>query len=86
MLRSVARTSDLAVILALIVTLATGCRGQVVEPTAPSVEAKSIAVVEAVPPEQPFVLEDGFELLVFSDFESFAAEANTWSATADGLK
>ncbi len=72
--------------LALIVTLATGCRGQVVEPISPSVETKPVAVVEAVPPEQPFVLEDGFESLVFSDFESFAAEANTWSATADGLK
>ena len=86
MLRSAGRTSCLSWMFALTITLAIGCRGQVVEPTAPSVEAKSIAVVEAVPPEQPFVLEDGFELLVFSDFESFAAEANTWSATADGLK
>ena len=90
MLRSVARTSCLSWMFALTITFAIGCRGQVAEPTQPSTspaaEVKPVAAVEAAPLEQPFVLEDGFDSLAFTDFEAFAAEAGTWSATADGLK
>ena len=90
MLRSVARTSCLSWMFALTITFAIGCRGQVAEPTKPSTspaaEVQPVAAVEVPPPEPPFVLEDGFDSLAFTAFEAFAAEAGTWSATADGLK
>ena len=41
---------------------------------------------EAVTSEPPFHLEEGFESLVFADFEAFSAEANTWAVTEEGLK
>lgn len=37
-------------------------------------------------PDSPFVLEDGFTPLSFSDFESFQAEPETWTPTDDGIR
>ena len=66
-----------------------GCRGEVAAPVdAPppnSTGKPSVVVDEVTPPESPFQLEDGFELLKLSDFHSFGTEADTWSATDDGI-
>jgi hypothetical protein len=40
---------------------------------------------ESPEPEPPFVLEDGFRLLTFADFEPFEAQPETWTATEEGL-
>lgn len=37
-------------------------------------------------PDTPFVLEEGFTLLSFGDFEAFQADPETWSATDDGIR
>lgn len=37
-------------------------------------------------PETPFTLEDGFTALTLDDFETFAAEPETWTATDGGFR
>lgn len=41
---------------------------------------------EPAKPEPPFHLEERFEMLSFSDFEAFGAEAGTWEGTDEGVK
>jgi hypothetical protein len=58
---------------------------QPVEPT-PSVASKNaLPAAEPSHDESPFELEPRFELLTRDDFEAFAAEPETWVATADGI-
>lgn len=52
-------------------------------------EAANDEAAATEPPQEPdtsFVLEAGFTLLSFGDFEAFQAEPETWSATDDGLR
>lgn len=72
----------------VLVALSVGCRQ---EPPAPALNdsgGTSTAGVahKAVTAEPPFHLEEGFEPLAFADFEAFDAGADTWAATAEGLK
>jgi Domain of Unknown Function (DUF1080) len=74
---------------AFAVTLSVGCKAEVATPqptvsTLPAATAP-IAPAETARPEQPFVLEEGFESLAFPDFEAFAAQPETWSSTAEGI-
>lgn len=75
---------------AFLLILLTGCGGNVaapVETAPPNATGKpAVAVTKASPPEKPFQLEDGFELLKLADFDAFGAEADTWSAADEGLK
>ncbi len=90
MLRSAVRRSRQTWPFLLSVTLVIGCGGSVAGPAkpvaSPAVVAHPVVAVEAAPPASPFVLEEGFDTLTFADFEAFAAEADTWSATAEGLQ
>ena len=69
--------------------LALGCQQQTPAPApAPgntSGTSTSPVAHDAIAAEPPFRLEEGFESLAFADFESHAAEADTWTATDDGL-
>ena len=66
-----------------------GCRGEVPTPKAdiPPLAETPAAVVstEAEPPEASFEIETDFVPLVFEQFDSFAAEPETWRATVDGI-
>ena len=90
MFRSAVQRSCLTWLWMLAVALVIGCSGSVAEPAkpvaSPAVAANPVAAVEAAPPESPFVLEEGFDAMALADFDAFASEADTWSATAEGLK
>lgn len=73
----------------LVLIMACGCQGEVPKSNGTgatkSDATEPAAVFEAEVPETPFELESGFQLLSRDDFDAFAAEPETWTATADGV-
>lgn len=68
---------------------AIGCQGSVPAPgpvsPAASASADAAAPIANEPPEAPFEIEADFQPITLDQFESFAAEPETWKATADGI-
>lgn len=74
--------------LLLVLTL-TGCRGEVpatsVTPPETGTSATGAATASSEQTEPSFEIEADFSPLTLEQFESFAAEPETWKATADGI-
>ncbi len=48
-------------------------------------KTEPVAQKDDAPPDEPFVLEDGFQALTLADFDSFGAESETWAGQDDRI-
>lgn len=90
----IASLAELSLLCFVSVSVIAGCQSRTeapVRPTAPKPESGATTGTTPTEPkaqresETPFELEADFALLTFPQFESFAAEPETWKETTEGI-